>query len=679
MEKYWTRTACPYDCPDACGLMVETDGRQIYQIKGDKTHPVTDGFICGKMHGYDRTVHSKARILYPMKRTGAKGLGCFERISWEEAAGIISSKWKALINDYGASCILPYSYAGVEHFIQNKCGEAFFNRLGASRLDRTICSKAKTAGFTQMYGSTPGIFVGDIVHSDFIIVWGSNLKATWIHALRNVMAAKKRGSRVVLIETYRWSGSGLADSVILTKPGSDSALALAMAHVLKAQNLIDNEFLKTYVQGGETYVESLDKYTPLWAEEVTGVKAEDIIRLAGEYGRAKAPLIIFGSGMSRHTNGAMTTRTIGALPALVGAQKKRGGGYLAHINSSAAFDKSMICRPDLLTKETPLINMNQLANALDGEASPIKSLYVYNSNPLNIAPDQKLLLSGLEREDLFTIVHERFMTDTARYADIVLPADTSVEHGDIVTPYGSLCVQMTRPVITPPGECRSNWDTFCTLAHAMDFEEDIWKLSNEELKQRLADKSDPWRERWSTEEKKAFMDGRAVVLPLPDPLEFQTPGKKIQLYNPELEQPLPCFLPNASLRKCGKDNRDGWLALVVAPALNTLNSTFTDREDMVLRRGPMDLKINPDDAAKRGIVDGDMVEASNELACVIFIASVTGAVPAGTVVAEGVYRMDQSFNGLTVNALLSQTLTDAGAASTLCDNSVIIKKAVSQY
>ncbi len=675
MEKYWTRTACPYDCPDACGLLVETDGKQIYQVKGDKTHPVTDGFTCEKMRGYGRTIHSKDRILYPMKRTGAKGSGSFGRISWEEAVEIISSTWKTLIKAYGAPSILPYSYAGVEHLIQNKCGEAFFNRLGASELDRTICSKAKTAGFTQMYGSTPGIFVNDIVHSDFIIVWGSNLKATWIHALRKVMEAKKNGSRVVLIETYRWSGSGLADSVILTKPGSDSALALAMAHVLNDKNLLDKDFLNKYVLGGDTYIQSLDKYTPSWAENVTGVKADVIIDLAINYGRAKSPLIIFGSGMSRHTNGAMTTRTIAALPALVGAQKNKGGGYLAHINSSAAFDKSMVCRPDLQKSKTPRINMNQLADALWGKASPIKSLYVYNSNPLDIAPDQKRLLEGFEREDLFTVVHERFMTDTARYADILLPADTSVEHGDIVTPYGSLCVQMTRPVITPPGECRSNWDTFCLLAHAMGFDEELWNLTNEQLKQRLADMPDPWRARWSDEEKDAFLAGRAVVLPLPDPLDFQTPSGKIELYDSQLEHPLPCFVPNTSLEKCRSGQAEGWLALVIAPASQTLNSTFTDREDLILRRGPMTLKMHPADAVKRDIADGDLIDVSNELACVKFQASVTDAVPSGTVVAEGVYRMDQSYNGLTVNALLSQTLTDAGAASTLCDNSVIVKKA----
>lgn len=671
MEKYWRKSACPYDCPDACGLLVETDDKHIYRVKGDPDHPVTKGFICRKMHDYAKTVHNSRRILQPMKRVGPKGEGRFEPITWDAAADIITTRWKALIQSHGAQCILPYSYAGVEHMIQNKCGEAFFNRLGALRLDRTICSKAKTAGFLQMYGMTPGIFVNDMVYSDHIIIWGSNVKATWLHALERIRAAKKAGSRVTLIETYRWPGSdGLADDIILTRPGSDGALALAMAHVLKKEGLINKPFMDAHVQGGDSFLYSLDKYTPQWAAGVTGVDAQVIRHLAVAYGKARSPLIVFGSGLSRHSNGAMTTRCIAALPALTGAFMHRGGGYLAHISSAAAFDKDMVCRPDLLKDDVPLINMNQLADALTAPAAPIKSLYVYNSNPLNIAPSQKQLLAGLGREDLFTVVHERFMTDTAKYADIVLPADTSVEHGDIVTPYGSLCVQATEPVIEPLGESKSNWDTFCFLAKAMGFTESLWDMSNEELRQQIIAKDSPWRSRWSAEERAAFENGSAVVLPLPGPLDFQTQSGKIELYNPRLEAPLPAYVPNLSLLEPG-------LSLVVAPSDRTLNSTFTDREDLTRERGPMTLKISPEDAKGENIVDGDMIEASNALASVCFLARVTPDVPRGTVVAEGVYSLDRSFNGLTVNALLSQRLTDAGDAATLCDNSVRLRKVAS--
>ncbi len=675
MEKYWKRSACPYDCPDACGLLVETDDKYIYRVKGDEDHPVTKGFICRKMIHYADTVHNEHRILYPMVRTGKKGEGKFKQISWDAALDIIENKWKELIREFGSESILQYSYAGVEHLIANQCGEAFFDCLGASRLERTICSKAKTEGFKQMYGQTPGIFIDDIKHSDTIVLWGSNIEATWIHGTREIAQARKSGSRVILIETYNSPATKYADDVILVRPGSDGAFALSVAFCLAKEGLLDTAFLEAYTVGYEKFVESLQEYTPQWAEKLTGVPAQVIIDFAKIYGKSKAPLIVMGSGMSRHTNGAMNVRCIIALPALVGAFKSAGGGYWGHIGCSQAFDVDQVFGRFIESQPRNNVrsyNMNQLGDALTQEEHSVKSIYVYNSNPVCIAPDQCKIIEGLAREDLFTVVHERFMTDTAKYADIILPADTSVEHADLVSPYGALCVQYTTPVILPPGECKSNWDTFCLLAQRMRLKDPLWQMSNEQIQKEILQTPNAWRERWSEDEKVRFLEGKACVLPLPHSLDFQTPEKKILLYNDALDEPMPVYKPSYNLQCVNCD--DEALALVVAPAMHTLNSTFNEQENLVGKRGPMTLKMSILDAQKRDISHGDVIDVYNDLAHVYFYADVSDKVPAGTVIAEGVYTCEQSLNGFTVNALLSQRLTDAGRAATLCDNSVKIKK-----
>ena len=316
--------------------------------------------------------------------------------------------------------------------------------------------------------------------------------------------------------------------------------------------------------------------------------------------------------------------------------------------------------------------MNQLGDVLAIKDEPVRSLYVYNSNPVCIAPDQSKIIEGLEREDLFTVVHERFMTDTARYADIILPADTSVEHWDLVSPYGALCIQYIEPIIQTPGECKSNWDTFCLLAQTMELDDPLWKRSNEQIQKEILSVDNMWRSHWSENEKQRFMDGKACVLPLPDSLDFQTSSHKIMLYNDELEYPMPVYKSSYSMKIA--DDCSDWLALVVAPATHTLNSTFNEQEYLVNKRGLMSLKMSVEDAAKRDIVHGDVIDVFNDLAHVHFYAHVSDEVPKGTVIAEGVYTCEQSLNGLTVNALLSQTLTDGGAAATLCDNAVRIRK-----
>ena len=475
----WKRSACPYDCPDGCGLLVETDGKCVYRVKGDPDHPVTRGFVCRKMQHYERTVHSPRRIPTPLRRVGEKGKGEFVPISWEEAVDEITTRWKALIAAYGAEVILPYSYAGTEHQIQYGCGEAFFGRLGASRLERTICAKAKDAGFEQIIGATPGQNPRDLSHCDYIIIWGSNVTATWIHAHSEILAAKKNGAHVVLIDVYATPAAALADEVLLVRPGTDAFLALAMDRLLQQEGRLDRAFLDRHTLGAAEFLATLAPYTLEAAAQTTAVPKETIASVARGFAAARSPVILFGAGMSRHGNGAMTIRCVTTLAAVTGAFAKPFGGIIGNASSSAAYRDDLVTRPDFQQRRVRSINMGQIGSALtELNDPPILSLYVYSSNPASIAPNQSAVLRGLRREDLFTVVHERFLTDTAKYADIVLPADTAMEHGDLAASYGNLCIQKTDPVIAPLGESKSNFETFALLGRAMDPElaADIDKL-----------------------------------------------------------------------------------------------------------------------------------------------------------------------------------------------------------
>lgn len=659
----WKRAACPYDCPDCCGLLVRTDGQRIYEVKGDPEHPVTKGFLCRKMAHYERTVHHPGRLCTPLRRTGKKGAGEFVPISWEEAAAEIAGRWKDLIARYGAECILPYSYAGTEQKIQFSCGHAFFARLGATDLERTICAKAKDAGFAQIIGTTPGQNPRDLARCDYILIWGSNVTATWLHAHAEILEAKRRGAHVVLVETYATPAASLADEVVLVRPGTDAYLALAMDRVLRDEGKIDRAFLERCTVGWEAFLASLDRYTAEEAERITGVAPAQLRSVARGFAAAKSPVILFGTGMSRHGNGAMAVRCVTTLAAVTGAFSRPFGGIVGNVSSSMAYDLNLIERPDFGRPGVRSVNMNQLGSALCAlRDPPIMSLYVYSSNPACIAPNQSAVLRGLEREDLFTVVHERFMTDTARYADIVLPADTAMEHADLAASYGNLCIQKSDAVIAPLGECKSNFDTFALLARAMGFEEPYFAQSGEALRQAVLARANPLRDRLSDAEKARFDAGYAVLLPQEDPCAFATKSGKLEFLQPDLDEPLPRYVSDS----CGKYP----LHLVVAPHRATLNSSFTERPELLKARGEMVLLLSPVDAAARGIADGAPIDVWNDLARVRFSARVTDAVPPGTVVAEGVYSPHQAPGGLTVNALLSEALTDGGRASTLCGNTV---------
>jgi anaerobic selenocysteine-containing dehydrogenase len=619
------------------------------------------------MNQYERTVHSPLRLTHPFVRTGSKGSGQFRPISWCEAIRHVADRWRKIIGQHGGQAILPYSYAGTMGLVQRNSGHPFFYRLGASRLDRTICAPAKEAGWKAVMGNTMAPHPDEPAFSDLVILWGINALATNIHQLHAVREAKKKGAQVWLIETYETPTAGIADHTFVVRPGSDGALAFGIMSVLVRDNLLDRPFLSASVQG---FDELKDKILPEMTLErvssLTGLSAEAIESMARAFGKARAPFIRIGAGLSRYGNGGMNIRSIVCLPALVGAWGKKGGGAFVGTSTAGAFAMGEITREDFLAGETRIVNMNQLGHALNHlDNPPIQSLYVYHSNPASITPDQNQVLKGLAREDLFTVVHERFLTDTAKYADIVLPSTSSLEHSDIYRAYGNYCIQQVKPAIPPVGESKSNWEVFSLLAQAMGFPEPFFRQSAEDLIGHVLSLPAPLRKGI---DEKAFAAGKAIELPLPEgyKTQYKTPSGKLEILNPKETYPLPCYLPPHG----GKEP----YRLMTAPSLYALNSSFREREDLRQKDQAMFLQMNPEDAREKGVADGERVVAFNELGEVSFILRVTPKVPAGVVVAAGVWWLEHCPGRRGVNALTSQRLTDMGRGSTLYDNTVDVRR-----
>ncbi|WP_415942117.1 molybdopterin-containing oxidoreductase family protein [Mitsuokella multacida] len=664
-------SVCPYDCPDCCGLLITVEDGKAVRVAGDPEHAFTRGTLCPKMAHYERTVHSPKRIMTPLRRIGQKGEGRFIPIGWDEAIEEIAGRWQSIIRDYGAEAILPYSYAGTMGTIGYSAGHALFYALGATSLDRTICAPAKSRGYRDVMGATLPTAPQEAQHSDMIVLWSISMLATDIHFRHDIEMARKRGAKVYCIDTYRTKTADYADAFLCPRPGTDGALALAILHVLVQDDLADRAFLKEYVQGADELEQKvLPHYTPEAAAAITGVPAADIRAFAHAYGNARAPFIRLGSGQSRYTNGAMTSRLITCLPAFVGAYAKKGGGLLTSASGSHAFDKNIIRRPDLEQRGVRHINMCELGRALNDPdlTPPIKALYIYSSNPACTAPDQNQVLRGLQREDLFTVVHERFLTDTTRYADIVLPATTSLESEDLYYSYGHYTIQRARAVIPPVGESKSNWQTARLLAKAMHLTDPIFDQTEEDLVEALiASTKKAWPLPLSSEALQKLRDCLPVDLPLPEDykLHFATPSGKIEIKNPRCQPPLPDYLP--------PHKNSEPFHLINAPDMRILDSSFNERDELT-RDGIMTLLIHPEDAAARGLQDGDPVRARNQRGHAHFTLKLSDCVNRGTLVTEGVWWQAYTKDGNT-NRLTSMRLTDKDGGSTFYDVSIDIEKA----
>ena len=664
------KMSCPYDCPSTCGLLAEIENGRIVKVKNDKTHPVSKNGICRKMQHYEQDIYSMDRLMKPMRRVGKKGEGKFEPISWNEAVREITDHFKDIIEKWGSEAILPCVYSGVMSDIQRSCGDAFFNRMGALELVKTLCSSAKGAGYDAVVGKTGCLEPTELNDSDLYLIWSCNMAATRLQTLADLQKPANRHKKKILIDVYPNPTAAYCDQVITIKAGTDGALALAMMNVLKNEHLVDKSFVGKYTSGYPEFAETLDAYTPEWAESETGIPAEVIRQLAREFGEAKAPAIILGSGNSRHGNGGMTVRLITILSALTGAWQHPGGGLCGCTPIDTDYvNKSLITRPDFKEKAARKININQIGQALAMEGKEaVRGFYVYGCNPANTVSDQQLILKGLEREDLFTVVHERFMTDTARYADILLPATFSVEQTDIYRAYGYCTLGTGRKLVDAPGECKSNWDTFCLLAKGMGYSDDYFDRSEDEMLDILLSHPTKAIAETSDEAKEPLRQGGSVVLPFSDHLAFGTETGKMMIVNEKLAEPMPHYTADYSA-KC----QDWPLHLVAAPSVWSLNSTFLDREQLMTSRKGMTLWLNPEDAKVRKIEDGMSVIAFNELGEVQFTACVDQRVAVGNAVSEGVFASHQTQNGCGFNTLTHGRLSDIGAATTMNDNRIDIR------
>ena len=664
------RSACPYDCPDTCGLLVEVESGRALRVSGDTGHPMTRGLLCPKMNHYERTVHSPRRLTTPLLRSGSKGEGKFEPISWEEAIERICSRWQELLASHGGESILPYSYAGTMGLVQRNSGHPFFHYLGASRLERTICAPAKDAGWKAIMGDTPAMDPAEMQDSDLIILWGINAAATSIHAMRDAQTARRRGARLWAVDTYCTPTTQAVDEAFIVRPGGDGALALGMLHVMVQEGLQDRGFIRDNVLGFDQFTaQVLADCTPQLMAGVCGLPAETIVRMAREYARARAPFIRLGSGLTRYGNGAMTVRTISCLPAISGAWQRPGGGIFLGTSTGAAFPMHKLLREDFMTQPTRLVSMNQLGSALNElNDPPVMSLYVYHSNPAAVTPDQNAIIRGLERNDLFTVVHERFLTDTARYADIILPATTSLEQADLYRCYGGYHGQRCDAVIAPLGEAKSNLDVFRLLAQGMGWDEPFFRQEANDLIEQLIDYETPWRDAAASER---LRQGEPVLLAPPsDPKRlWLTPSARIEIVNEREAEPLPRLLATHA-------ERDGFpLRLQPATTPYALNSSFYEQDDLRALQKQMTLMMNQADAVARGVIDGQQVIACNQLGEVGFVLKITDKVPVGTVVTEGVWWREFIPGERGVNALTSQRLTDGGRGSTLYDVMVEVRAA----
>jgi anaerobic selenocysteine-containing dehydrogenase len=663
------RSTCPFDCPDACGLLVDVEGGRATRVRGDPDHPYSQGSLCPKVNNYERSVYAEGRLTTPLERIGPKGAGAFRPISWDEALPRIASRLKEVAAVHGPEAILPYSYAGTMGLVQRNAGHAFFHALGASRLDRTICSPAKGAGWKAVMGETLAPHPDEVLQADLAVLWSINAVATSVHFAQRAKEARRRGAEIWVVETYRTPTADLADRVFLVRPGSDGALALGMAHVLARDGLADLAFVRERVQGWERFRdEVLPACTPAWTAGKTGLDPATVEEMARRYGAARAPFIRLGSGLSRYGNGSMNVRCITCLPAIVGAWSRPGGGLLTSTSGSQAFDASIVTREDLQPRPTRLVNMNRLGHALNELDAPrVMAMVVYAANPAAVTPDQEAVLRGLAREDLFTVVHERYLTDTARYADLVLPATTALEHDDLYCSYGQYCIQRTEPAIPPVGQSWSNWDLFRRLASAMGLDHPFFRQTSRQLVDALLARPAPLREGI---DERAVAEGRGVELELPPPAArpIRTPSGKIEIENPRQRHPLPRWIPS--------HEEDGELPfrLVTGASVWGLNSSFRERPDLRRREGHPGLLVNPADAAERGLDGADEVVAWNGLGAVTFELRVTDRAPRGVVVAEGVPWLSHVRGGRTVNSLTSQRLTDEGAGSTFYDNRVDLRR-----
>jgi anaerobic selenocysteine-containing dehydrogenase len=717
--KQIVHAVCPHDCPDACGVLITVQDGRATKIQGDPEHPVTRGFLCAKVAKYLDRVYSPDRVLHPMRRIAAKGIAGqrsfaphgrpgaavpphaqakegWQRISWDEALDEIADRFHKIISEFGAEAILPYSYGGTLGALNGaSMDRRFFTRLGASELERTICSSAGEAGLESVMGVKLGTEPDQFVHSRYIIAWASNIHGNNVHLWPYIVEARRRGAKLVVIDPYRTRTAACADWYLPINPGTDGALALAMMHVIIGEGLYDADYVRKHTLGFDELREKVKVYPPERAAQWTGIAPEDIHKLAREYATTRPAVIRVNYGVQRSDGGGMATRAISMLPCITGSLKEVGGGI--HLSTSGAFDlnKDALRRPDLKPKglQSPrIVNMVELGKALNTLSDPpLKALLVYSSNPAAVCPNHNEVVRGLKRSDLFTVVHEQFFTDTTDYADIVLPATTFFEHKDLQTAYGHYYLQISGQAIEPLGECRANVDLFRALAARMGFEEECFGESVNDMIDGALSSKNPWlrgitRERLEREgqvrlnfasqwpvasgqpgntQTTSSTDCHQPFLPFAHG-NFRTPSGKAELYSEAMKalglDPVAEFKPPSESRH-GAEKTTFPLELLARKADNFLNSTFTNQPSVQAMEEVGLLEMHSTDAQVRAISNGDRVRVYNNRGEIFLKARVDGAVQPGVVSAK--LNWAKLSSGLrNINVLTSEKLSDLGNSAT---------------
>jgi anaerobic selenocysteine-containing dehydrogenase len=659
-------------------MTVDVEGDRAVAIGGDPGHRFTQGFLCVKVNHYLERVYSPQRILHPMRRVGRKGEGRFERISWDEALDTIASRLRAVIREHGPQAIMPYSYAGNMGLLgYGSMDRRFFHALGASLLDRTICSTAGGHGYKATVGRAIGFDPEAIVHARLIVAWGANIVSSNVHLWPFVEEARRRGARLVVVDPFRSRTAQKADLHIAPLPGTDAALALGMMHVIFRDGLEDRDYLARHAVGEAELRERARGWTPRRTAETTGLAAAAIEAFAREYATTQPSAIRMNYGLNRHAGGGMAVRTIACLPAVVGAWRHAGGGVLLSTSGAFPVDSLALERPDLVPPGTRRLNMSQLGRILTDTAlaPPVAALFVYNSNPAAVAPDQERVRRGLAREDLFTVVHELFPTDTVDFADVVLPATTTLEHYDVHKAYGHLYVSLSRPAIAPLGEALPNTEVFRRLAVRMGLDHPCLRESDEEMARRALRWDHPHMAGITFE--RLERDG-SVRLSLPDPYVpfaeggFPTPSGKCELVSEALAaeglDPLAGYVPPREGPTSAPELVKRYpLAFISPPAHHFLNATFSAQPVFVRREGEACVTIHPADAAARGIAEGRMVRVFNDRGSFLARARVSDAARPGLVVGLSIWWAKMCPGGRNANAVTSQELTDMGGGATFYD------------
>jgi len=681
------RAACPHDCPDTCAMHVTVQTnhgrREAIRIHGDPDHPPTAGTLCAKVSRYlERTYHPQ-RILQPMRRTGPKGRGDFEPVTWDHALGEIARRLRA-VADVDAQRIVPYSYAGTMGMVQGESmALRFFNRLGASRLDRTICSSAGGEALTSIYGKKTGTDFEQFENSRLIIFWGANPITSNLHLWRRALDARRRGAKLVAIDPYGSDTALKCDQHVALLPGTDAALALGLAHVMIREGWIDRDFIDRHALGFDELASRAADYPPQRVASICGITADVVQTLARDYAHTRPCAIRLNYGMQRTRGGGNAVRAVACLPVLAGHWRDAAGGMLLSASGEFDVDESALYRPDLLAGRTPrTINMTTIGNDLLSADPPIEALVVYNSNPVAVAPDSARVVRGFEREDLFTVVLEHFRTDTADYADFILPATTQLEHVDVHKSYGHFYLVANNPAIEPLGEALPNTEIFRRLAAAMGFDEPCFRDTDDQLaavafRRRGTTAHYDWdrlkRKGWERLELPSdyapFADGA-----------FPTASGRCEFHSealaalgspavPDYVPPYESVASNASLAARFP------LAMISPPARNFLNSTFVNVASLRGIEGEPTLQIHPSDAAPRGLQDGARARVYNDRGALDLKVHVTDRARPGVVVALSVWWRKLAHDRRNANELTSQRLTDIGRAPTFYDCLVEVERA----